>query len=285
MKKAIEEWTRWIDEALARYLPAEGSMPSRLPEAMRYSIFAGGKRIRPLLVLAACEAVGGDARMALPFACALEMIHTYSLIHDDLPSMDNDDFRRGKATSHRVFGEALAILAGDALLTDAFALMASPEARKGLEGDVVLEVIHQVALAVGSRGMVGGQASDVELEGRQVDQGVIRWIHDRKTAAFIQVAAKIGAMIGGAKGEELASMERFGLAFGRAFQLVDDILDWGEEKTSNLAKAVGLKEAQEEARRLFREAYDALVPFGLRAEPLREIAMKVEKALDGEALR
>lgn len=285
MKKAIEEWIRWIDEALARYLPAEGSMPSRLPEAMRYSIFAGGKRIRPLLVLAACEAVGGDARMALPFACALEMIHTYSLIHDDLPSMDNDDFRRGKATSHRVFGEALAILAGDALLTDAFALMASPEARKGLEGDVVLEVIHQVALAVGSRGMVGGQASDVELEGRQVDQGVIRWIHDRKTAAFIQVAAKIGAMIGGAKGEELASMERFGLAFGRAFQLVDDILDWGEEKTSNLAKAVGLKEAQEEARRLFREAYDALVPFGLRAEPLREIAMKVEKALDGEALR
>ncbi|RLA85815.1 MAG: polyprenyl synthetase family protein, partial [Deltaproteobacteria bacterium] len=188
-----------VEEALGRFLPREGCIPSRLPEAMRYSVFSGGKRIRPLLVLASCYAVGGDPQRALPFACALEMIHTYSLIHDDLPSMDDDDYRRGRATSHRVFGEALAILAGDALLTDAFGLMSSPGAREGISPEVALSVIHEVARAVGSEGMVGGQAVDVEVEGKEVDGGLIQWIHERKTAAFIMAAVKIGGMLGGAE--------------------------------------------------------------------------------------
>lgn len=282
MKTPIEEWIAWIEEALTHYLPPLGSIPSRLPEAMRYSVFTGGKRIRPLLALAACYAVGGDPQKALPFACALEMIHTYSLIHDDLPSMDNDDFRRGKATSHKVFGEALAILAGDGLLTDAFALMASSEATEGLGAEVALKVIREVARAVGTQGMVGGQAVDIEVEGREVDEELIRWIHEKKTAAFIHAATKVGAIIGGADEEKLALIERFGYAFGRAFQLVDDVLDHQEEKSSNLARVKGVKEVREEARRLFQEAYRALEPFGPKAEPLKEIAKRVEKVLDGE---
>jgi len=196
--------------------------------------------------------------------------------------MDNDDFRRGKATSHRVFGEALAILAGDGLLTDAFALMASPEATQGLEGEVALRVIREIAQAVGTRGMVGGQAVDIEVEGKEVDEETIRWIHEKKTAAFIHAAAKIGAMIGGADDEKLALIERFGHAFGRAFQLVDDLLDREEEKSSNLVRAKGVEGVREEALKLFEEAYRALEPLGTRADPLREIAQRIERALDGE---
>lgn len=261
-----------VEEALRRYLPREDAIPSRLPEAMRYSVFTGGKRIRPVLMLAACEVVGGDPRKALPFACALEMIHTYSLIHDDLPAMDDDDLRRGFATSHRVFGEAMAILAGDALLTEAFRLMASPEARGGLPEALVLEVIADIAQAAGVKGMVGGQALDVESEGKAVDLETLRWIHCHKTAAMISVAVSTGAKIGGATPEELEALKRYGKTIGLAFQVVDDILDMEEEKAATYPRVVGLVEAKREAERLLQEALEALKPLQERSKPLQAIA-------------
>ncbi len=268
----LREKREMVEEALQRYLPHEDAIPSQLPKAMRYSVFTGGKRIRPVLMLAACEAVGGDPRKALPFACALEMIHTYSLIHDDLPAMDDDDFRRGFATSHRVFGEAMAILAGDALLTEAFRLMASPEARGELPEGLVLEVIADIAQAAGVKGMVGGQALDVESEGRDVDLETLRWIHHHKTAAMISVAVRTGAKIGGATPEELEAFERYGKAIGLAFQVVDDILDVEEEKAATYPRVVGLPEAKREAERLLQEALEALEPLRERSEPLQAIA-------------
>lgn len=268
----LREKREMVEEALQRYLPQEDAIPSQLPKAMRYSVFTGGKRIRPVLMLAACEAVGGDPRKAVPFACALEMIHTYSLIHDDLPAMDDDDFRRGFATSHRVFGEAMAILAGDALLTEAFRLMASPEARGELPEGLVLEVIADIAQAAGVTGMVGGQALDVESEGRDVNLKTLRWIHHHKTAAMISVAVRTGAKIGGATPEELEALERYGKAIGLAFQVVDDILDVEEEKAATYPRVVGLPEAKREAERLLQEALEALEPLRERSEPLQAIA-------------
>lgn len=261
-----------VEEGLQRLLPSEGVIPSRLPEAMRYSVFAGGKRLRPVLLLASCEVVGGDSSRALPYACALEMIHTYSLIHDDLPAMDDDDFRRGRATSHRVFGEAMAILAGDALLTEAFRVMASQEARNGLPEGVVLEVIEEIAKAAGVQGMVGGQAVDVEAEDREVDLETVRWIHRHKTASLIAAAVRAGALIGGATPEELDALSRYGEAVGVAFQVVDDIIDHGEDKTATYPCLVGLGQAKEEAKKLLEEALKALEPLGERAAPLRAIA-------------
>lgn len=275
----LKRWLQMVEEGLRRFLPPEGSIPSQLPEAMRYSVFTGGKRIRPVLVLAACEAVGGDPSKALPFACALEMIHTYSLIHDDLPAMDDDDYRRGHATSHRVFGEAMAILAGDALLTEAFRIMASPETRGELPEGLILDVISEIARAAGVYGMVGGQAVDVEVEDREVDLKTVQWIHRHKTGALIAAAVKVGGKVGGATPGEMEALSRYGEAIGMAFQVVDDILDYGEEKKATYPRLAGLEEAKEEAKRLFQEAVEALDPLGERGEPLRAIArMIVERA-------
>ncbi len=239
-----------VDAALERFLPGAPACPARVAEAMRYSLFAGGKRLRPMLALAAAEAVAdanGDdptlARaLALPAACAIELIHTYSLVHDDLPAMDDDTLRRGRPTSHVVFGEGLAILAGDGLLTEAFALMAREPA---VDGDALLvgrkvRAIGIVADAAGACGMVGGQAIDLEAAGTGAafDADGLRAMHARKTGALIRASASAGAVLAGARDEQLEAIERFAADLGLAFQIVDDILDV-EGASADLGKTAG----------------------------------------------
>jgi len=236
-----------VDAALDRYLPVAPACPPRVSEAMRYSLFAGGKRLRPILALAAAEAIAaanhesldeGRAR-ALPAACALELIHTYSLVHDDLPAMDNDTLRRGRPTSHVVFGEGQAILAGDGLLTEAFALMAREPADPALASRK-LRAIHIVADAAGACGMVGGQAIDLEAagSGASFDGDGLRAMHARKTGALIRAAAAAGAVMAGATDTQVASIEQFASHLGLAFQIVDDILDV-EGASQDLGKTAG----------------------------------------------
>ncbi len=198
LKNYLKERQGQVDGALSTYLPGEEILPASLHRAMRYSVFAGGKRVRPILLIAACEAVGGEIALALPAACAMEMIHTYSLIHDDLPAMDDDDFRRGRPTNHKVFGEATAILAGDALLTEAFILLADGEINRRLAPATSREVIHIIARAAGSLGMVGGQVVDMESEGKAIDFPTLEYIHTHKTGALILASIQAGAKIGGA---------------------------------------------------------------------------------------
>ncbi|PLY06002.1 MAG: polyprenyl synthetase [Desulfuromonas sp.] len=282
----LEQRIGLVDEALDRYLPADDTLPAALHKAMRYSVFAGGKRIRPILLLAACEAVGGTAEHALPAACAMEMIHSYSLIHDDLPAMDDDDFRRGQPTNHRVFGEATAILAGDALLTEAFILLSNPAFCGEHSGEACREVVHIMARNAGSRGMVGGQVVDMESEGKQIDLPTLEYIHTHKTGALILAALEIGAIIGGATAEQRHALCRYGEAIGLAFQVADDILDivadqteLGKDIGSDAARGkatypafLGLDGARQRARELKEIALKALAPFDDGSRPLREIA-------------
>ena len=192
---------------------------------MNYGLFPGGKRIRPIIALAAGEVFGGKQKDLLPLACALEMIHAYSLIHDDLPAIDDDDLRRGVPTTHRVFGEGMALLAGDGLLTEAFHLMSSPQVRRALPDDLILELIREVSQAIGIAGLVGGQAFDLEAEGKEIDLATVEYIHVRKTGALILVSVRVGARIAGAKPANLRRISRFGEFLGLAFQIADDILD------------------------------------------------------------
>ncbi|MEM4409392.1 MAG: polyprenyl synthetase family protein, partial [Candidatus Caldarchaeum sp.] len=254
-------------------------------EAMRYSIEAGGKRLRPILVIASGEAVGGTYERMLPIACAIEMVHTYSLIHDDLPSMDDDYLRRGVPSSHAVYGEALAILAGDALLTDSFFVIA----RSCLDGELsplqVAEIIAEIARAAGSRGMVRGQALDLALEGKDVSVSLIEEMHVLKTASLIEASVVSGAIAGGATAEQLGHLRLYARALGLAFQIVDDLLDieggskLGKAKGADLKKqkatypaAIGIEGAKARARALTLEAIDHIKGFDERAVPLREIA-------------
>lgn len=284
----LDERIQLIDSALDRYLPAIDSLPARLHDAMRYSVFAGGKRIRPILLLAACEAVGGQLSNALPAACALEMIHSYSLIHDDLPAMDDDDFRRGQPTNHKVYGEATAILAGDGLLTEAFILLSNPAVweKDSANTNRVLEVIHILARNSGSRGMVGGQVVDMESEEKSIDLPTLEYIHTHKTGALILAAVEIGAIIGGASGEQRRALRHYGEAAGLAFQVADDILDivadpakLGKDVGSDQQRGkatypalLGLNEARERTHELKRIALASLDIFDETARPLREIA-------------
>ncbi|MDT8440534.1 MAG: polyprenyl synthetase family protein [Desulfuromonadales bacterium] len=275
-----------VDQALHRWLPAEDLLPQQLHQAMRYSVFAGGKRLRPVLMIAAAEAVGGRAEQVLAAASALEMIHTYSLIHDDLPAMDDDDFRRGRPTSHKVYGEATAILAGDALLTEAFRLLADPIVHGDTPDGVRLRVLEIVARCAGSRGMVGGQMVDMRTEGAPCDQPTLEYIHTRKTGALILAAVQTGALLAGADEASLADLTRYAEAAGLAFQVADDVLDVvGDQQ--KLGKAVGadqargkatypalfgLDGARERAGELCAIAVDSLIRFGPEADPLRLIA-------------
>lgn len=292
LKSYLKKMQQLVDESLERYLPLKDELPTSIHEAMRYSMFAGGKRVRPVLMLAACDAVDGDISKAMPAACAMEMIHTYSLIHDDLPAMDNDDFRRGKPTNHKVFGEATAILAGDALLTEAFILMSNPEFAKGLAPDVLLQVIHEIAVCAGSRGMIGGQVVDMESEGKKdIDFATVQYIHTHKTGALIKASLKCGALIGGADGKRLEAITRYGEAVGLAFQIADDILDIegtteqiGKDAGSDQARGkatypavVGLAESKIRASELVATAVESLAGFGEKADPLREIATYIVK--------
>ncbi|HKA52320.1 MAG TPA: polyprenyl synthetase family protein, partial [Candidatus Binatia bacterium] len=204
LQRYLEQRSRLVDRALARLLPHNGALPYTLDRAMRYSLFSGGKRVRPILALASGEAVGAPAARVLPFACALEMIHSYSLIHDDLPAMDDDDLRRGKPTNHIVFGEGMAILAGDGLLTEAFRVMAEGALRQGVDRTAALRAVREVAAGAGAGGMVGGQVADLEAEGKKPTRALVEYIHTRKTAALIRAAVRAGALVGGARPAQFA---------------------------------------------------------------------------------
>ncbi len=275
-----------VERALDHYLPDEETLPASLHKAMRYSVFAGGKRLRPVLMIAACETVGGDTASVLPAACAMEMIHTYSLIHDDLPAMDDDDFRRGRPTNHKVFGDAAAILAGDALLTEAFILLSNPNFAGSIPPQIRCQVIHTLARCAGSQGMVGGQVVDMESEGKEINFPTLEYIHTRKTGALMLAAIQAGGLIGGAGDEALASLTRYGEAAGLAFQIADDVLDvvgdqqvLGKNVGSDQARGkatypalLGLDAARSRALELRDLAIEALDPFGDQADPLRGIA-------------
>jgi geranylgeranyl diphosphate synthase type II len=249
-------------------------VPPVLKEAMRYSLLAGGKRLRPALLLATVEALGGDGEKALPFACALEMIHTYSLIHDDLPCMDDDDFRRGKLTNHKVFGEAQAILAGDALLTEAFGLMARGAMEAGLPAETALIIIDEAARAAGARGMVGGQVDDLLSENRSISLAELESIHRRKTGDLIAFSVRAGARLCGADEELLGALTRFAYGLGLAFQIQDDILDViGDQK--KLGKPVGSDEEKH------KSTYPSLLGLERSRELLAEVTEQAKRELAG----
>lgn len=282
----LRERTALVERSLLQVLPPRETRPRRLHEAMHYSMFAGGKRIRPILMLAACEAIGGDVRKVLPAACAIEMIHTYSLIHDDLPAMDDDDFRRGNPTSHRVYGEALAILAGDALLTEAFVLLSDPKSWPEVDSQVVCQVMHLLSAASGAAGMVGGQVVDIESEGQRISQDELEYVHRHKTGALILAALEVGGLIGGAGEAAMTALQDYGKAVGLAFQVADDVLDvvgdqqeLGKDVGSDEERGkatyptlMGLDGARDYAQNLKQKALEALEPLGTEATPLREIA-------------
>jgi len=279
----LAERSALVDKALGRYLPKATAKPATLHKAMRYSLFAGGKRLRPILALAAAEACGGAIDAALPHACAVECIHTYSLIHDDLPCMDDDDLRRGRPTNHKVFGEGVAVLAGDALLTIAFEILsqAAPTRRYGMTA-----LIRELATAAGSRWLIAGQVLDLEGEGKHTSAKDLQFIHRSKTAALLTSSIRLGAMSANAPEAKLQALTDFGQALGLAFQVIDDILDvtqTSEKLGKSAGKDVaaqkatypavfGLARSRAEAQRLTRAARDAVKAFGEDAAPLRVLA-------------
>lgn len=283
LKQYLEDRRLMVEEALEVALPQQDGPETRVVEAMRYSLFAGGKRLRPILCLAASEAVGGDLKAAMPAGCALEMIHTYSLIHDDLPAMDDDDLRRGKPTNHKVFGEAIAILAGDGLLTEAFVLLSD---YNSLLPERAVQVIGVIAEAASYRGMVGGQVVDILSQNKRAELETVQQMHSRKTAALIAAATESGALSGKGSEAHVAALARYGRAIGLAFQIADDILDI-EGDTELLGKttgadeargkvtypaAVGLERSRQAANEMVNDALAALEGFDDRANPLRSLA-------------
>jgi geranylgeranyl diphosphate synthase type II len=286
LKAYLNERRAIVEEALQGILPVPEGPAADIVGAMGYSLFAGGKRLRPILCIAGAEAAGGEAKDVLPVACAIELIHTYSLIHDDLPVMDDDDMRRGKPTSHKVFGEAVALLAGDGLLTKAFHVMTSPDLVNRVKPESLLAVIGLIAQAAGYEGMVGGQVVDIQSEGKEVDPSIVEFIHTRKTAALISASVVSGAILVGAPEEHLEALASYGKNIGLAFQVSDDILDI-EGDSRELGKNVGsdtrqekitypailgLKRSKQIQKELLEQAIESLSPFDQRAEPLRHIA-------------
>lgn len=275
-----------VDAALDRYLPPADTYPPIIHEAIRYSVFAGGKRLRSTLTIASAEASGGSMEAVMPTACAFEMVHTYSLIHDDLPSMDDDDFRRGKPSSHRMFGEAVAVLAGDALFTLACEVMARNVSEAGAPARLFPGLLRELAEAAGTMGMIGGQVVDVQSEGKPVDADLLHYIHTHKTGALFRAAVRAGAILMEAPAEDLEALTRYGEKFGLAFQIVDDILD-REGSTETLGKTAGsdlrkkkmtypdcfgLGGSKRIAAGLIEEAKAALVPMGERGQILSTLA-------------
>jgi geranylgeranyl diphosphate synthase type II len=272
-----------VEQALDRSLSI--SRPEKVYESMRYSLLAGGKRLRPILCLATCELTGGTIDMAMPTACALEMIHTMSLIHDDLPAMDNDDYRRGKLTNHKVFGEDVAILAGDALLAYAFEYVAI--ATQNVPAERMLKVIARLGKTVGAEGLVGGQIVDLESEGKtDIDEETLTFIHTHKTGALLETSVVTGAILAGAAEEDVAKLSRYAQNIGLAFQIVDDVLDitaTQEELGKTAGKDLqaqkatypslwGIEQSRIKASQLIELAIEELAAFGEGAEPLRAIA-------------
>jgi geranylgeranyl diphosphate synthase type II len=275
--------TEAVNRALDHFLPSEKTKPATIHQAMRYSLFAGGKRMRPALLLAASQACGGSEKDALPLACAVECIHTYSLIHDDLPAMDNDDFRRGKPTNHKVFGEGIAVLAGDALLTQAFEIAAQCRKFPRYPHD---QVVLEIARAAGSLQLVGGQVADLEGENQRLSVAQLRYIHERKTSALLGCAVRLGGMSANCSPAKLAALTDFGYHVGLAFQVIDDILDvtqtsdkLGKTAGKDVAvqkatypSIVGLEKSRKIAEQLTAKAFAALKPFKGHAVALEALA-------------
>ena len=283
LERYLRERAETVNAALDRYLPKAGAKPATIHKAMRYSLFAGGKRIRPALVLAAAEACGGGTLEALPAACAVEVMHTYSLIHDDLPAMDDDDFRRGKPTNHKVFGEGVAVLAGDALLTVAFEILSqAPETARY----PVATQIRELAQVGGSLQLIAGQVADLEGEGKKLSVAELRYIHERKTSALLCGSVRLGGMSANCTPAQLEALTDFGYHVGLAFQVIDDILDVtqtsetlgktaGKDVVAEKAtypSIVGLERSRKIAAQLTEKAFAALAPFRGRAPALKALA-------------
>ncbi len=285
-KEYLAECKRFIDEAIPLYLPEKTTYPEKIHESMHYSLFAGGKRLRPSLLIASTEAVGGQRGKVVPFAVATEMLHTYTLIHDDLPALDNDNFRRGKLTNHKVFGEAVAILSGDALLTQAFELMTNHFLMESIPPKSVLRASHEMAKALGSTGVIGGQVVDLESTGQEIDASTLEYIHIYKTGFFFKSCLRAGAILSQASREQLDALSRFGAHIGLAFQIIDDILDivgdkekLGKDIGSDIDKnkptypaMFGMNKSKKMAEDLVNQANECLGDFDHSADPLREIA-------------
>lgn len=284
--RQLQERQDYVEANLPRFMPSPHDYPPVLYEAMHYAVFNGGKRLRPLLVLEGARLVGGELEPVLPFACAMEMIHSYSLVHDDLPAMDDDDYRRGQPTCHKVFGEANAILAGDALLTRAFEVMAHADSTAGLEARWVVKAIQEAAIAAGSQGMIGGQVLDLEAEGKELNLEQLKAIHSRKTGALFRASLRSGALIYGVQDERLQALTDYAEGFGLGFQITDDILDVeGDEQAlgkpvgsdarnekMTYPQLIGIEDARRLAQTCLQEAIDRLKIFGVEAEFLRSLA-------------
>lgn len=283
LKRYLAAKAAEVDAAMDEFLPKAKARPATIHAAMRYAVFAGGKRLRPVLCLAAAEACGGEVSAALAPACALELMHTYSLVHDDLPAMDNDDLRRGRPTCHKVYGEGMAVLCGDALLTEAFVVLAKTPAAKRYG---VREYVAELAETGGSRKLIGGQVMDLEGEGKPLTKRDLIRIHEAKTAALLTASLRLGAMTANATSTKLEALTSFGYNLGLAFQVIDDILDVTQttevlgktagkdqavEKTTYPA-VIGLEASRKEAAKLTKAAMAALKPFGKKASRLEEIA-------------
>ncbi|TEB06666.1 Farnesyl diphosphate synthase [Pelotomaculum schinkii] len=280
-KEELKKRAALVEESLEILLPGTNAYPPLIHQAMRYSVMGGGKRLRPVLVMAGAEAVGGKADDALTAACAFELIHTYSLVHDDLPAMDNDDYRRGKLTSHKVYGEAAAVLTGDALLTMAFQLLAES---KGAPENV-LRVIREAAVGAGTFGLIGGQVVDTLSEGVELDENTLEYIHRHKTGALYKISVRAGAILAGARDDQLAALTGYAENLGLAFQIKDDLLDIegdeqkigkpvGSDTKNNKATypaLFGLHKSRAKARQAAQQALAALRPFGAEADFLRSM--------------
>jgi geranylgeranyl diphosphate synthase type II len=286
IKAYLKKKREIVDRSLEALVPPASTFPPTVFDAMRYSLFAGGKRVRPILAIAAAEALGAKTAGLLPIAGSLELIHTYSLIHDDLPAMDNDDLRRGRPTCHKVYGDAIAILAGDGLLNLAFEVLSDPRRLKAVPANRMLSITAEVARASGVFGMVGGQVVDMESEGKDVDFPTLEYIHTHKTGAMLRASVRIGALYGRANEQRLRALTRYGEYVGLAFQIADDILDLtgtqeeiGKDVGSDLKKGkktfpsfYGLAESRKRAQEVSDRAIAALKNFDAKADPLRELA-------------
>lgn len=279
-----------IEEALKEYFPINNDFHKTVFESMGYSINAGGKRLRPVLMMEVCKILGGDIKDVLPFACSIEMIHTYSLIHDDLPAMDNDDYRRGKLTNHKVYGEGIAILAGDGLLNLAFETMIESTLKNEFKDNRGIKATYEIIRASGVNGMIGGQIVDLESEGKRVSKEVLEFIHLNKTSALIEASVKAGAIIGGASQAKFKALSEYARCIGLAFQVVDDILDvigneeeLGKKVGSDIEKEkstypslYGLEKSKEIAKDLIDKSLQSLDIFDEKADFLRELSRYLE---------
>jgi len=275
-KKYLENKKNIIDKALDEYLPPEEKSPSIIHKAMRYSVFSGGKRIRPILTFAAAELFGKDSENVIKAACGIELIHTFSLIHDDLPCIDNDDFRRGKPSNHKVFGEAIALLAGDALLVSGFDLIIKNSEVKEIKKQSILKLIKEISFYIGTENMLGGQVEDINLKNEDIKKEDLYNLYMKKTAALICLSIRAGAILSGANQMQLKALTKYGENIGLAFQIIDDMLDIMQDQRDigkpTYANKYGIKESKSESERLIKEAKNSLKIFNHKGETLRSLA-------------